>query len=193
MSDKYLLGLISLNSRVNSIAIFYSFLYCNYEGDLMTKNIGLFIKELRKQKRFTQKDLASKIGVSDKAISKWEVGDSFPDIFLLSNIAKVFEISTDELLNCQIKDNVKKSDNKTKKILLINIVSNTLLILLTLVFIIILLFTNDNTYGSLSITNYTEFSIISFSILFVNSLIISVYNLLQLNKKGETNEKNSNI
>jgi|SRR5690554_4810265 len=159
----------------------------------MAKNIGLFIKELRKQKRMTQKDLASKIGVSDKAVSKWEVGDNYPDIFLLSNIANVFEISTDELLNCQINDEVKKSDNKTKKILLYNIASNLLLIFLTLVFIIILIFVNDYPYGSLTITNYTEFIIISFAILFIISLISSVFNLLQYNKKGDTNEKDSNI
>ena len=45
--------------------------------------IGKFIAELRKEKKLTQKDLADKLGVTDKAISKWENGRGMPDVSYL--------------------------------------------------------------------------------------------------------------
>lgn len=50
------------------------------------ERIGKFIAEVRKQVGLTQKELAEKIGVSDKTISKWECGKSIPDIFYLQMI-----------------------------------------------------------------------------------------------------------
>lgn len=54
----------------------------------MTKEqLGRFIAEHRKGKEFTQKDLAEKLCVTDKAVSKWERGLSFPDVTLLQPLA----------------------------------------------------------------------------------------------------------
>jgi transcriptional regulator with XRE-family HTH domain len=58
-----------------------------------------FISELRKEKELTQKELAEKLGVTDKAVSKWERGLSYPDISLLSKLSYVLGITTSELLN----------------------------------------------------------------------------------------------
>ena len=58
-----------------------------------------FISELRKEKKLTQKDLAEKMGVTDKAVSKWERGLSYPDIALLSKLSHVLGVTTSELLN----------------------------------------------------------------------------------------------
>lgn len=58
-----------------------------------------FILDLRKEKGFTQKQLAEQIGISDKAISKWERGLSLPDISLLIPLAEVLNVSTTELLS----------------------------------------------------------------------------------------------
>ena len=52
--------------------------------------IGKFISELRKEKGLTQKELADKIGVTDRAISKWENGRGMPDISLLRKISDFF-------------------------------------------------------------------------------------------------------
>ena len=51
------------------------------------------IKELRESRKLTQAELAEKLGVSDKAISKWETGKGYPDISLLDPIAKTFGVS----------------------------------------------------------------------------------------------------
>ncbi|MGL4738447.1 MAG: helix-turn-helix domain-containing protein [Cellulosilyticaceae bacterium] len=61
--------------------------------------IGKKIKELRKEKGITQEQLGSHLKVSYQAISKWENGDSMPDIGLLVDIANYFSVTTDELLD----------------------------------------------------------------------------------------------
>lgn len=47
------------------------------------EKIGKFISQLRKEKNMTQKDLAEKIGVTDRAISKWENGRGMPELSLI--------------------------------------------------------------------------------------------------------------
>jgi len=63
------------------------------------EKIGKFILELRKQKGMTQKELAEKVGVSDKTISKWECGNSIPDITYLEALCNSLDISVNELLS----------------------------------------------------------------------------------------------
>lgn len=65
------------------------------------KSFGNFLLELRKQKGMTQKELANKLFVSDKAVSKWETGLSLPDITLLKPIASILEVTVAELLECR--------------------------------------------------------------------------------------------
>ena len=60
---------------------------------------GSTIKALREKKKLTQSELAEKLCVSDKAVSKWETGKGFPDITLLEAIAKIFDVSVPELLS----------------------------------------------------------------------------------------------
>lgn len=59
---------------------------------------GLFITELRKEKEMTQKELAEKLYVSDKTVSKWERGMSMPNVALLIPIAEVLDVTVTELL-----------------------------------------------------------------------------------------------
>ncbi len=77
------------------------------------KRFGEFITELRKQKNLTQKQLAQKLNVSDKAVSKWERGLSFPDISLLLPLCDVLEVSATELLEGE-KLEQSKSFSKTQ-------------------------------------------------------------------------------
>lgn len=62
------------------------------------EKIGLFIKELRKEKNQTQRELAEKVHVTDKAVSKWERGLSIPDTAILPDLARELDISIHELL-----------------------------------------------------------------------------------------------
>lgn len=63
------------------------------------EKIGKFILELRKGKNMTQQELADKIGVTDRAISKWENGRGMPDISMLSLLANELNCTIQELLN----------------------------------------------------------------------------------------------
>ena len=65
------------------------------------EKIGLFIKELRKEKNQTQRELAEKLHVTDKAVSKWERGLSIPDTAILPDLARELDISIHELGNCE--------------------------------------------------------------------------------------------
>lgn len=64
----------------------------------MNESIGNRIAKLRKENRMSQENLAEKLGVSAQAVSKWENGQSCPDISLLPQIAKLLGVSVDELL-----------------------------------------------------------------------------------------------
>ena len=80
---------------------------------------GKFIALKRKQKNLTQEQLAEKLGVSNKTISKWETGKSLPDIVSILNLSDLYQISLDELLkgDTKMKEKIEKDvkvakDNK---------------------------------------------------------------------------------
>lgn len=74
------------------------------------QKFGAFITELRKQKGFTQKELAEQLFLSDKAISKWERGLSMPDITLLVPLAELLDVTVTELLECRRIEDCKQMD-----------------------------------------------------------------------------------
>lgn len=63
------------------------------------KVTGCFIAQLRKELGLTQKELAEKLEVTDKAISRWETGKGLPDTSLLKPLAEIFRVSVGELLS----------------------------------------------------------------------------------------------
>ena len=68
------------------------------EHSMEQKTIGKFIAVLRKSQGMTQKELAERLGVSDKTVSHWERDESAPDISLIPVIAEIFSVTCDELL-----------------------------------------------------------------------------------------------
>lgn len=108
-----------------------------------------FISEARKAKGLTQKDLAGIIYISDKAVSKWERGLSFPDIEILESLANALDVSIVELLKSErikklepdtenlIKDTLKLTKDENKKNKKKNIVISSVIIT-----VLILLFNN---------------------------------------------------
>ena len=73
--------------------------------------IGKFIAELRKEKNMTQNDLADKMNVTDKAVSKWERNLSCPDINSIPKLAEILGVSVEKLLNAQTKQENSKVDD----------------------------------------------------------------------------------
>ena len=76
------------------------------------QTLGMMISTLRKEKGMTQLELAEKMGVTDKAVSKWERDLSFPDISSIPKLAEIFEVSVDELM--QVKTETKENIGKNK-------------------------------------------------------------------------------
>ena len=60
---------------------------------------GKFIAQLRKEKNLTQKELADKLGISDKTVSKWETGNGMPDVSLLQPLCEELSVNLNELLS----------------------------------------------------------------------------------------------
>ena len=68
------------------------------------EKIGSLISQLRKEKHLTQKELAAQLNVTDKAVSKWERGLSYPDVTLLEPLAEVFGLGVEELVACEKRE-----------------------------------------------------------------------------------------
>ena len=75
---------------------------------------GAVIKKLRENKKMTQEELAQKIFVTSKAVSKWETGKGFPDVGLLESLGKALDVSVIELLSGEDITNLNKSCNMAK-------------------------------------------------------------------------------
>ncbi len=82
---------------------------------MMKKTLGTMIAELRKQQGMTQLELAEKMGVTDKAVSKWERDLSCPDINSLPTLAEVLGASVEELM--QTKKEAEVPQSKVSEIL----------------------------------------------------------------------------
>ena len=78
---------------------------------MTAKECGDFIAELRKENELTQKDLAERINVSDKAVSRWETGKGYPDVTSLVSLSEYFDVSVNELLSGKrlTDDNIKET------------------------------------------------------------------------------------
>ena len=103
------------------------------------EQIGKFIKDLRKQNNLTQKDLAEKYGVTYQAVSKWENGKNIPDISLIRQMSKDFNISVEDILDGNININKKNGNKKYFYLLSIIIIIIFLISFLTNI--------NKNTYN----------------------------------------------
>ncbi len=95
------------------------------------EKIGKFIANLRKQKNMTQEQLAERLNVSSKSVSRWECGKCFPDVSLLPELCDLLNISLNELLSgkkietenyrekaeeniIKILENIRTNDNSEK-------------------------------------------------------------------------------
>lgn len=81
------------------------------------EKIGLFIAKCRREKNMTQEDLAEKLGVSNKSISRWENGKTMMDISLFEPLCNELDISIIELLNGERVNDKKKDKLYTKTLI----------------------------------------------------------------------------
>ncbi len=75
---------------------------------------GALISKLRHEAGLTQKDVAEKLGICPKTVSKWETGNGFPDISLISGLSKIFQVDISKLLDGELPK-VKPEAGNIKK------------------------------------------------------------------------------
>ena len=81
------------------------------------KTFADVIVELRKEKGFTQQDLANKLHITDKAVSKWERGLSYPDITSISTLANILDVDSSYLIDlCKSEENPYLESDKKEDI-----------------------------------------------------------------------------
>lgn len=148
--------------------------------------IGEFILDCRKEKGLTQEQLAEKLGVSSKSISRWENGNTLPDYSLLKDLCNELDINVNELLSGEkIKENnyinkseenlvnLRKQIDERKKVL--TIISYVILSIIIIAFILNIILNRmlpDDRHWN--IIRYTFlFSGIS---LFIVSIVIELFN-----------------
>lgn len=109
------------------------------------EKIGIFIQSRRKELNMTQKDLALKLNITDKVISKWERGLGCPDVSLLGELSLALNVGIGEILNGEfnetLKDNtefIKKAVDYSKKSTEINIYSRIKTILYTILCLLVI-------------------------------------------------------
>lgn len=145
------------------------------------KTIGSFIAVLRKSNGITQQELADRLGVSNKTVSKWECDDSLPDLTLIPVIAEIFNVTTDEILtggriNKEVsppKDSVK-IEREVKRIFSITSSKFYNLFFCAVAMVVLGLILHFTiSYGAFR--PYIGFGI--FMVLFLASLILTVFNL----------------
>ena len=74
--------------------------------------IGGFLRELRKEKQLTQEELAEKLGVSSRSVSRWENGNTMPELGLLVELADYYEVDIKEIIDGERKSEIMEKEEK---------------------------------------------------------------------------------
>ena len=74
--------------------------------------IGSFLKELRKEKELTQEQLAERFGVSSRSVSRWENGNTMPELGILVELAEYYEVDIKEIIDGERKSESMKKEEK---------------------------------------------------------------------------------
>ena len=79
--------------------------------------IGSFIAERRKEQNLTQMQLAEKLGITDRAVSKWETGKSLPDASIMLELCKLLNITVNDLVNGEVVSMERYNETTEKNLL----------------------------------------------------------------------------
>ena len=81
------------------------------------EKVGKFIAKLRKEKNMTQQELANKLNITDRAISKWENGKAMPDSGVMLDLCNELKISVNELLSGEMISMENKNEKQEQLLL----------------------------------------------------------------------------
>lgn len=126
-------------------------------------NLGKKIAELRKKNNLSQEELAEKVGVARQTISKWEIGDTTPDINQVKIISKIFNISIDELVDNDINNVIVEKVSNTEKlagitIKILKVFGIMIIVFIILIFLFVIIFMVDMPRNDYDIVGRTKIS-----------------------------------
>lgn len=143
--------------------------------------IGIFISDMRRKQNLTQRQLADKLSISEKTISKWECGKGLPDVSLMLPLCKMLGISVNELLSGELineqeyRENAEenllhilKEKEESKKKLIISFISAILGVTVMTVMILVANYIGNSSLKILLVV----FGIIVFAIYFINAVVL---------------------
>lgn len=133
------------------------------------EKIGNFIKEIRTKNNLTQKQFADKYNVTYQAVSKWENGKNMPDVALIKQISRDFNISLEEIYNGELNINKKKNN------FIVYIILSVVFLLIIICIIACLLKNKDFNFKTIS-TTCNDFNI-SGNIAYNNKSAIYISNI----------------
>ena len=76
------------------------------------QKIGLFLKQLRKEKNLTQGQLAEILNVSDRTVSRWETGNNMPDLSILVDLADFYNVDVREIIDGERKERAAEQESR---------------------------------------------------------------------------------
>lgn len=153
------------------------------------EKIGSFLAKLRDEKKLKQIDVANMLGISPKTISKWENGNGLPDISLLNDLANLYDIEIEEILNGEKNTKKRKIEKRNKNI---NLIFKILLFILIPFFIYFLVFfcVEYNSYNVYKVTAKNDDNRIDGYVVKKNNLLFFNISFIKINKEyiTDTNE-----
>lgn len=110
------------------------------------EKIGKLIRELRRKNNLTQEQLADKVGVGFRAVSKWERGINAPELSNMYELCKIFNITKEELLSGELKEKDNNENNSKKKLTSHIIITISIIGVFIIALTSILIYQNNRTY-----------------------------------------------
>lgn len=154
------------------------------------ERIGKFIAKCRKEQKLTQEELAEKLNITYKAVSKWECGKSLPDASIMMDLCTILEINVNDLLSGKKVDKDKYADSAEENLLILtkqiekrkSILKKIQKLLL---FFAVCLFISNMVFNSMYGDNWDRKSIlyITYILMSVNFGIAVIISFLSFDKK----------
>lgn len=104
--------MVGVNILLNNI-----YLFSKGESIMNQEHIGKFIAKCRKEQNLTQEELAEKLHITYKAVSKWECGKNLPDASIMLNLCNILKISVNDLLSGEKVNNDNYVNNAEENLL----------------------------------------------------------------------------
>lgn len=153
---------------------------------------GEFIYQKRKELGFTQDELGYKLGVTNKAVSKWETGENLPDIMMLKKLSQVLGLTVDELLSQKELKKENQKNTKVNKFLLILSICLFVLQLSTIIFCILFVSSKLNKENDQSVDTYNLEEIVNITPIYnfiCEGQNLTINSLYEINNKYHLKEE----